>query len=66
MLSGSFERVSILMLSCRAVFKSFENSSILKQGFFPPESIKEILFYSRDGKLCSELSEGKHAPKLDI
>lgn len=54
-LSSSFPRVSTLMLSCRVISKSSENSRILKQGFlgvfFLAKSIKDSPFYSRDGKI---------------
>ena len=55
------------MLSCRAVFKSFENSRILKQGFFSPLSQLKIPPFIQGMENCVlELSEGKHAPELAI
>lgn len=54
------------MLSCRAIFKSFENSRILKQGFFFLSQLKIAPFIQGMENCVSELSEGKHVPKLDI
>ena len=56
------------MLSCGAVFKSFENSRILKQGFFlfPLSQLKIPPFIQGMENCVLELSEGKHTPELAI